>query len=103
MGGIRSATKKGLESDPHYFAGAAMSDLPTSEIRRCLFGGYEMVVVVHFPSQKTAGKFAVQYQILKDGVAETGQRISHEPQDTLEKAFDHGYSLGRNYIQGPGV
>lgn len=64
------------------------------------FPPFEILVVVHFPSEKTAEKFTVQYQVSKDGFPETELLASHEPQATSKDAFEHGYSLGRSFIKG---
>ncbi|MBK5543268.1 hypothetical protein JFT85_00620 [Pseudomonas sp. TH04] len=74
-----------------------MNDKVSRETRK--FKDYEILVVVHFPSEKTAEKFTVQYQVSKDGLPETELLASHEPQATLDEAFEHGYSMGRSYIE----
>ncbi|MBX7277146.1 hypothetical protein K2E96_16475 [Pseudomonas sp. ERGC3:05] len=75
-----------------------MNDKVSRETRK--FKDYEIIVVVHFPSEKTAEKFTVQYQVSKDGLPESELLASHEPQATSKDAFEHGYSLGRSFIEG---
>lgn len=67
------------------------------------FPPYQILVLVHFPSEKTAETFTVQYQVLKDGLPMTELLASHKPQTTREEAFEHGYSMGRSYIQNLNV
>ncbi|WP_207864944.1 hypothetical protein [Pseudomonas sp. 58(2021)] len=76
-----------------------MNDIVSSETRDFKFNDHEIRVVVHFPSEKTAEKFTVQYRVLKDGLPETELLVSHEPQATCDEAFEHGYSMGRRYIE----
>ncbi|WP_369301069.1 hypothetical protein [Pseudomonas sp. N2-5-1-1] len=76
-----------------------MNDIVSSETRDFKFNNHEILVMVHFPSEKTAGKFTVQYQVSKDGLPETELLASHEPQAALDEAFEHGYSMGRRYIE----
>jgi hypothetical protein len=75
-----------------------MNDIVSSETRE--FKDYEILVVIHFPSENTADKFTVQYQVSKDGLPETELLASHEPQANSKDAFEHGYSLGRSFIEG---
>lgn len=74
-----------------------MNDKVSRETRK--FKDYEILVVIHFPSENTAEKFTVQYQVSKNGLPETELLVSHEPQATLDEAFEHGYSMGRRYIE----
>lgn len=76
-----------------------MNDKVSRETRDFKFKGHEILVVVHFPSEKTAEKFTAQYQVSKDGLPETELLSSHEPQATRDEAFEHGYSMGRRYIE----
>ena len=76
-----------------------MIDLLVSEIRSEDLKDCEIVVEVHMPSAKTAETYAVAFKILKEGAAVAGWTPSHLPQSSLEKAFEHGFSLGRDRIK----